>query len=518
MNDKQLSSAVPQALMSSAAYPHPTEDIRLVETHLSWVFLTGEFVYKVKKPLSYSFVDFSTLALREHFCAEELRLNRRFNTEIYLDVIPIVADEDIGLRIGDPKESDLAMDWAVKMRQFDPSAQADVLLSRQQLHVDELHTFGMHLAEQHDALPVVSGDYEPIAPMLANFDSLKQVDAVSIHADKIVANEQYTRSLITDFRELLMQRHRTGHVRECHGDLHLSNIVRLDAGLSAFDCLEFSEELRNIDTANDIAFLFMDCLVKQRPDLAYTFIDGYLDTSGDYAGAELLPLFSIYRSMVRAKVAALRLEQVPDDTVSAEKLAAHIDWACEQSKREAGHLILMHGYSGAGKSFWAKQLVPRVNAIRIRSDVLRKTQAGMSPQQRSDLAVGEAMYSTDSSESVYRNMAKHAARLLSGGENVVIDATCLRAAQRALFYRVAEDASAACTVVALTASQQVLEQRIRQRSADGADPSDADTTVLAWQQQNADPLTDAEPVIRFDTENDSLTMLLAELKVAAARD
>ena len=515
MNEPLEHPSLVQALLRDSAYSHAVTKIRLVETHLSWVFLTGEYVYKVKKPLCYPFVDFSTLALRKHFCEEELLLNRRFNAELYLDVLPIVKNGENGLRVAAAGESNEIVDWAVQMRQFDPSAQADVLLANDQLNVEEVRQFGAHLAKQHETLPISKEAYDPVEPITANFDSLKGSSAANPFAKKLADIARHARKSVEESRQVLQDRHHQGFVRECHGDLHLSNIVRMETGLRAFDCLEFNKDLRTIDIANDIAFLFMDCLVRERADLAYAFIDGYLDTGGDYSGAELLSLFSSYRSMVRAKVAGLRLEQAPDDSSALEKLTKHIEWAHNQSRRAVGDILIMHGYSGAGKSYWASQLVPHLGAIRIRSDVLRKTRAGVSTHQRLGLGVGEAMYSTTTSESVYAAITDHAAKLVQSGERVIIDATSLRLEQRQPFYELANRLGANCRLVAFTARQEVLLQRIQQRGASDDDPSDANADVLAWQQAHTDPLGALEPVIEFDTENGSLETLLDLLQHSA---
>ena len=511
MNETAKDSLLVEALLTEGAYAHPVNEIRLVETHLSWVFLTGDYVYKVKKPLRYPFVDFSTLALRKHFCEEELRLNRRFNTEIYLDVVPIIKHGDNGFRVVDNADETTVVDWAVRMRQFNTAAQADVLLANHELDVEELTRFGEHLAQQHAALPISDAPYDPVGPIKDNFDSLKRSGVTANFSEKLSAIEAHAAKTIAELQQALETRHERGFVRECHGDLHLSNIVRLKDGLRAFDCLEFNPQLSTIDIANDLAFLFMDCMVRKRADLAYAFLDGYLDTSGDYAGAELLTVFAAYRSMVRAKVAALRLEQVPAESSTLDKLTTHISWAYDLSRWGIGNILLMHGFSGSGKSYWAKQLVPRLGAIRIRSDVLRKNRAGVASRERLGLGVGEAMYSATSSQAVYAAMTAHADRLVRNGETVIIDATSLRFEQRKVFYDLAETLHAKCRVVALTASQEVLLRRIRQRTARDDDPSDADAAVLTWQQAHADPFEIFEPVIRFNTEDASLEMLLEAL-------
>ncbi len=501
---------LPAALQQPAAYPHPVEAVTLIETHMSWVFLTGSFAYKVKKPVRFDFVDFSDPAARKHFCEEELRLNRQFAPELYLDVLPLVAVAPGGVRIGGPDERDRAVGWAVRMVQFDPALQADRLLDAGTLAVEELDAFGRALARQHADLPVPDS-YDPVAPILGNFATLRSVSSADPYADRLSRLEAHAGDTAARQAELLNERFQSGCVRECHGDLHLSNMVRLEDGLRAFDCLEFDATLRYTDVMCDTAFLFMDCHARGRADLAYAFIDGYLDTSGDYEGALTLPLFARYRSMVRAKVAALRLSQVPDDTLAASRLAHHVQWTETMANRGTGRLIIMCGVSGSGKSFWARQLVPALGAVRIRSDVLRKVRHGLTAQADSNSAVASDLYASDRSAALYAAMAGLATRLLQAGENVIVDAACLVRARRDMLVQAAHTAGADCSIVHLTAERPVLEARMQARAAEGTDPSEADAAVLAWQLEHADFPT-SEEAITMDSETLTLAALLAVLR------
>ncbi|MGR8949363.1 MAG: bifunctional aminoglycoside phosphotransferase/ATP-binding protein [Gammaproteobacteria bacterium] len=501
------SSQLPESLMAADAYPHPVQQIRLVETHLSWVFLTGSYVYKIKKPLRLPFVDFSTLDLRKHFCEQELRLNQRFDNNIYLGVVPLIRSQGGRLKIGAPNEAAGAVDFAVKMHQFDSQCQADELLARGELKCEEMTSFGEALAHQYTSMPNYEGDYAPGTAILANFDTLQATPSSKRFSRELARLAAQAKGDLATNEALLRERYIEGKVKDCHGDLHLSNIVRLDNGLRAFDCLEFDQQLRTIDTVCDIAFLFMDCLVRERADLAYAFLDGYLNVSGDYTGASLLPLFAAYRSIVRAKVAALRLEQSPQDESTANKLSRHIEWAYRQIDRPVGKLIITHGYSGSGKSYWAAQLVSTINAIRIRSDVLRKTRAQIPTIARPELKLGEALYSTQTSDQLYAEMVELSRALLSAGENVIVDATCLRRAHREGFYRMANELAAPHVLVSFDAPVEILESRISKRNATGKDPSDADVDVLHWQIQHAEPLARQEPIAIFDSENSSLKSL-----------
>jgi len=502
---------LPQALLAPSAYTHATDQIELIETHMSWLFLTGDYVYKVKKTVQFSFVDFSTLARRKFYCDEEIRLNRRFAADIYLQVLPVIIAADGELKLGTSQDKALAVEWAVQMVQFKQELQADRLLDNNLLQTAELVRFGQDLATQHRQLPEVTCEYSAATPMLDNFASLADSPSTEPFANELAELLAYLHSELKKFNDLLQARQRQGYVRECHGDLHLSNMVRTEDGLCAFDCLEFDADLRNIDVLCDAAFLVMDCLTRERPDLAYAFIDGYLEISGDYAGLQILPLFTAYRSMVRAKVAALRLDQAPTDDVAAAKLSCHIQWALAQQHKPTGKLFIMCGVSGTGKSYWAARLVQALGAIRIRSDVLRKISHGLDPDAHTTSEVGEGLYSAATSDETYQAMANVAEELLRRGECVIIDAASLRAEQRQKLYSAAQAANAQCTVLHLQADRKVLERRISQRRRLNQDPSEADARVLAWQLTHQDEPGDAEPVITIDTTELKLQQLLSAI-------
>ncbi len=498
---------LPGALTNPAAYPHECREVRLIETHMSWLFLTGEFAYKVKKPIHFDFVNFSSVALRRHFCEEELRLNRRFAPDLYLGVATIVAADGRLVVTDDPDHPD-AVEWAVRMRQFDPDAQADKLLDDNLLTLDELRRFGSSIASQHRDITPHPGAYDAAGPMRDNFTTLCALPCSHPYEETLAALREHLEREIARLEPEFERRQHDHHVKECHGDLHLSNMVRLESGLCAFDCLEFDAELRNIDVMCDAGFLLMDCLVRGRGDLGYAFIDGYLNVSGDYAGAALLPVFADYRSMVRAKVAGLRLDQAPQDPEAAAKLKRHLEWSAGRMARPPGRLLIMCGVSGTGKSHWAEQLVTALPAIRIRSDVLRKVQAGMQVAETSGADIGAGIYSDDKSTDLYVEMAAMAQALLACGEHVIIDAACLHAAKRQRLYAAAEAVKAECTLLHLTGEPDLLHARIAGRNAAGNDPSEADGKVLEWQLEWAEPPGDDEPSISVDTSNLTLPDLL----------
>jgi aminoglycoside phosphotransferase family enzyme/predicted kinase len=511
-------------LLNESAYPHPCSGIDVVETHISWVLLTGEFVYKIKKPVQFSFVDFSTLELRRHFCEEELRCNRRFAPSLYLGLVRITRRDGSLVMDGDSaaQGGGEAEEWAVKMRQFPPEAQLDRLLARSALTPRMLDDFGRTLALQHRELPsrrLDAADLEArvLAPVRDNFRDLENLDWLAGERDLLDRTRQASEALAEGLRGRLAQRLEAGETRECHGDLHLSNLVALEDGVCAFDCLEFDPDLRWIDPQSDVAFLFMDCLVRHRADLGYAFVDGYLGTSGDYAGATLLGFYAAYRAMVRAKVSALRRDQADAVDVPAleRKVIEHIRWAGARLTGPPGRLVLMCGLSGSGKSFLARRLVPRLPALRLRSDVARKVRAGLAPEQPASAAVGEGLYAPERTEALYDWLARITTQLLRGGEHVIVDATFLDAGRRQAFFDAAARAQADAVIVLCDAPLDVLESRIRQRAEAGGDPSDADLEVLAHQRRQFE--LPEHDVLRIDTSEPLDDTGLTELAAALTR-
>lgn len=485
---------LPDALSDPAAYPHPCAAIRRVETHISWVFLTGEFAYKLKKPLDLGFLDFTTLARREFYCREELRCNRRFAPDLYLDCVPVSRAADGSVRIAGSGET---VDWAVKMREFDVDEQADHVLGRGELEAPLLRRFAARLATIHAAAPAPPAAVERFgaaavaAPVMDNFRELERLCGDPGQAAALARVRAWTERCHARLRETFDARALNGSIRECHGDLHLANLVRRDGELTAFDCIEFSEQLRTIDPVCDLAFLFMDCAVRGRDDLAYALLDAYLDASADYAGAATLRYYAVYRSLVRAKIAALRARQ-GDEADSAAQVAAHLDWADRASNTRAVTLVLMCGVSGSGKSWLAERLAPALPALRLRSDIARMAMS--APED------AEARYSPAAREAVYTRLGEYATVLLAGGDTVIVDATFADRAGRARFAALARAAGATCVVVHCTAARATLEERITRREAEGRDASEATLAVLHRQLDRFEVPAGEECVLTLATD------------------
>ena len=482
-----------RSLLQARAYAHPVENVRVLDTHISWVLLTGDFAYKIKKPIRLAFLDYSTLAKRKHCCELELQLNRRWAPDIYLDVVPICGsfEEPIVGGEGAPIE------YAVKMVQFPQSAQFDSQLAAGLLVNKDMVDLAETVARVHAAVPVygaLSGAAFLAAvrkAMLDNFDYLQK----SASEDDVRRLEAWTRQSLDEHGELVTARYDAGRVRECHGDLHLRNLVRLPSGVTPYDCVEFSVELRNIDVISDVSFLVMDLVARGEQRLAYAFINRYLECSGDYEGVALLGLYLVYHALIRAKIAVIRSIERSHDTARRhdEREAAHY---CAVARRwvdaDAPRLIIMHGYSGSGKTWLSRQLMLRLPAIRVRSDIERKRMQGLQETERTGAAPGQGMYGPDVSAGVYERLDGLARTILEARHNVIVDAAFLDRTERDRIRDLAGRVGSEFAIVSARAAHEKLELRVEDRHRSGSDPSDANIDVLRYEFDHADPLGDDE--------------------------
>jgi aminoglycoside phosphotransferase family enzyme/predicted kinase len=490
------------ALLSPAAYAHPVGRIECLETHISWVILTGEFAYKIKKPVDLGFLDFRTLEQRRHFCEEELRLNRAWASRLYLDVVPIV-EVDGGVRVDGEGEP---VDYAVRMRQFDQAMRLDHLVDAGRLTVDDVLELAEEIARRHIAARRVSPDpHLRVTTERLIWDNFRELqgEVPDVFLRRL---ESWMRRAIERHEALLGDRIGSGWYRECHGDLHLANIVRLPEGIRAFDCIEFSRELRQIDVVADYAFLTMDFIARGSVGYAYTFVNRYLEKTGDYDGARLLPLYLLYRAMVRAKVAAIGSEQHRtrnDNAGDRHTLRRYCALARALVSERRPLLVLMTGLSGSGKTWLSTRLVPLLPALRLRSDLERRRQFDLAESAHSDSGIATGIYDPGVSSAVYDHLLDSAADLLDAGINVILDAAFLDAGNRLRARRVAEAHGVRCVTIRTVADPATLRERLQRRAGTG-DASEADNRVLRYQLDTVDPLTprEREMTLTVDTEDE----------------
>lgn len=514
--------ALVRALMNPAAYPHPVKEIRLLETHISYVLLTGQFAYKIKKAVNPGFLDFTRLAQRRFFCDEELRLNRRLAPDLYLEVVAICGSP-AGIYIDGAGQ---AVEYAVKMREFPQSALLDRCLSEGQLTPAQIDMLADRVAHFHAqaARAGAGDDYgTPTAvwlPVSQNFNQLREelpvVPGEGSDLASLNALESWTRDEYVRLRRFLTARKYDGFVRECHGDLHLGNIAWIDDAPQIFDCIEFNANLRWIDVMSEVAFLVMDLEERGYPDYARRFLNRYLENTGDYAGLQALPFYLVYRALVRAKVASLRSTQ--EGGVAGQEQGAlcaqYLAYAHRARTPKRPWLLLMHGLSGAGKTTVSQRIVERTGAVRLRSDVERKRLCGMHPLARGTAAVDAGIYDAETTRATYQCLDQLARQVIEAGFRVVVDASSLQSWQRELIRSQARAQSVPFRLLSCRASRSSLRDRLVAREKAGNDPSDAGVAVLQHQLRSSEPLTVAEKVDTWfvDSEDEALDGILRLIK------
>jgi len=481
--------ALARWMMCSDAYPHAAPEVQCIETHISWVFLAGDLAYKVRKPVRFDFVDFSTLAARRADCEEELRLNRPLAPGLYLDVVPITL-ADGGVRVGGPGAP---VDYAVRMRRF---PQQDLMAARIRagtINAAQVDALALRLADFHQGAPraaVGDGYGTPARIRRTMEECLSGIADQDGNDDLACRLGSALRGRAQALGGRFEARLRTGHVRECHGDLHLGNVVVLDDEAQPFDCLEFNAGLRWIDTISDIAFLFMDLIHHGRRDLAYRLLNAYLERGGDYAGLALLPFYAAMRALVRARVA---LERVRQAGKAEENAAARVRQADEYRAllalaealltQRRGAIVLMHGLSGSGKSTVAARLAERGGMIRVRADVERKRAASPPPG---------GWYAPAATARTYGRLLAACRLGARAGFPMIADATFLERGRRDRFARQAARAGTPFVIVDCHASLDTLRARVEARARARNDPSDADVAVLERQVLAQEPLAPEE--------------------------
>ncbi len=482
--------ALMQALMSAEHWPQGGADRRRIDTHISTVILAGDTAYKIKKPLDLGFLDFLSLESRRKACLEELRLNGRLAPSVYQTVCAITGPIESPRIDGDGE----VIDWAVQMRRFDP----DAILSNPAtpLTAQIIDALADRVAEFHRTAAVCDPDEAfgspdaAFGPMLQNF---KQIIAFGAADEQRLAGlNEWTTIQRDTLTPLLQQRKRDGHTRECHGDLHLGNVALIDGQPVVFDAIEFNAGLRWIDTINDLAFMTMDLQERGETAFKYRLLDRYLQHTGDYAALKLLGFYEVYRAMVRAKIAAIRLQQPLNDVEHSEVMATfnrYVALAETLTQEGSGALVIMMGVSGSGKSYAAQHLADGLPAVRVRSDVERKRLLGVDARQD---ATALGAYSADLTERTYDCLRSRAREIIDAGYVAIADATFLQREKRAPFQALAKELGVPYVIVDCDAPVEVLQQRIVARQDDAANVSDADLQVLEKQLAAREPLTEQE--------------------------
>ncbi len=495
-----------KSLQNPVLFDHPVIKFEVIETHISWVLLTGQYAYKIKKPVNFGFLDFSTLEKRQFYCNEELRLNRRLAPKLYLEVITISGSE-LNPEIN---SSGPVIEYAVKMLQFPQDTQLDRLLINHRLNKEIMVLLANKIANFHLTINTIDtnsdfGNFEHVRqPVLDNFlhirTNIKNKDILS----RLTLIENWSKQQFERWSDLINQRKEGGFVRECHGDMHLRNIAFWDNEIIIFDCIEFNKNFYWIDVISEIAFLIMDLDDRNQERLALRFLNHYLEITGDYGGLKLLRFYKVYRALVRAKVNALRIGQEniesPEYKETTNEFLQYIDLANQYIQPNNPCLLINHGLSGSGKSFCTSLILDKYPAIKIRSDVERKRLFKMTQADDSSTSVGHGIYTKKATEKVYAHMVDLAEGLLTEGYSVVIDAANLKSEQRQLFAELGKSLNIPFVILNYHADVNILKERVYQRSKHQKDASDATIDVLEHQINNYIPLSTEEKTITVDID------------------
>jgi aminoglycoside phosphotransferase family enzyme/predicted kinase len=497
-----------RALMTPDAYPHPADDIRLHETHISWVILAGAYAYKVKKPVNLGFLDFSTAERRAAACAEEVRLNRRLSPDIYLGVVQIVerdgnyfvggsgrlggtgggAPDRRGLGNHAAKASwgspILKVEPVVQMRRLPEAGMLPNLLAAGAVDARLVRRIARRVAAFHARAATGPGvdEYGSLTTVRANWEEnftqmVPFIDRV-LPAALNHTIRAYVERFLSEQAGLFERRVQEGRIREGHGDLHAASICVVDGRPRFFDCLEFNPRFRCADVAAEVAFLAMDLTHFGRADLAQAFVGAYIRASGDAELAQLLDFYACYRAYVRGKVRCLRLTEpgltpAEEGRVRAEA-RAYFDLAWSYAGGLPRPMLLMTmGLPASGKSSLARALAGRLGFVQISSDVVRKQLAGLQPTERGDATVNEGLYAPAMTRRTYAALRRRAARWLRLGRSVVLDATYGRAVERARVRQLATRLGVPLTIFLCRTDEATIIARLAARNQNVSEISDA---------------------------------------------
>lgn len=499
-----------RSLLKPSAYPEQTESVELVQTHVSYIFLTDRFAYKVKKPVDFGFLNFSTLDRRRFYCNEEVRLNRRLCPAIYLGVAE-VRETPGGAGFSNDGR---IIDYAVKMKRLPAERMLDRLLSEGKVSVNEIRAIARVIGEFHRNAERSSeiDDCGGIGTIRANweenFRQTRQFAGDTLSSRDLRFIEEWVERFIRDNADIFVRRVDGGFIRDCDGDIHMENIcLEADGGICIFDCIEFNTRFRYGDTAADIAFLLMDFDLNRRPDFCGPFIEEYRQTTGDSGVTEVLDFYKVYRAYIRGKVESMRLldPQIPaaDKEAARERSRRYFRLARGYIAREAltPSLILTCGLTGTGKSLTARELAFDLGLEIVSSDVVRKELAGLAPtEHRAGDRYGEGIYTDTCTDRTYRALLEQAEAALAAGRGIIVDATFRRRTDRDRFRRLAVRHGAHFHLIHAICPEEFARKRLEARQGHAGEASDGRWDIYLLQKDDFDtPADDEAGLIRIDT-------------------
>lgn len=487
------------------------------ETHISWLFFAGDRVYKVKKPVDLGFLDFSTRERREHFCREELRLNRRLAGDIYVEVVPITREPDGAFVVGGTGEVE---DWAVEMVRLPDAFMLDRLLDEGTVDNQLIERLARLLVDFHRDADTGPGVDEHGAPeaVTANLrDTLDELKPFAADAQdtpdsglRVISSALLTflrlrvERALAAHADTLRRRVEQGRIRDGHGDLHAANICAQPERLVAYDCIEFTPRFRCGDVAADLAFLAMDFDLRGFRGFSRYLVRRYAALSGDDGLLEVMDLYKTYRALVRAKVECLRAREASpgsEQRDAAVTHARHYVFLAATYHLPAG-LVLTCGLPGSGKSTLAQQVSPAFEALVLRSDVRRKQLAGLPPSTRARAEFGTGLYTPEAIDHTYQVLLDEAITALERGRSVVVDATFSDPRHRRLFLDAAVRLNHPASLLYIDAPDETIRARLALRAHETGEASDASESVYEHALESFSTPDDVHPALRIDVRPD----------------
>jgi aminoglycoside phosphotransferase family enzyme/predicted kinase len=514
-----------EAMSRTDFYPHRPPAVDLLQTHISFIFIAGDLVYKVKKSVNYGFLDFTSLEKRRHFCREELRLNRRLAPEVYLDVVEISEDATGNLIMGPGVRT---VEYAVRMKRIPEEGMLKKLIAHQEADISIMAGVAQRLADFHQK-----------AETGGEIDAIGSIETIKVNHDENFAQTEayinrslpsYQFNFIKDYvnrflavrEDLFRKRTREHRIRDCHGDLHLEHICRMDDAIIIFDCIEFNERFRYEDVAAEISFLSMDLDYNGYPEWGEAFVSAYIDYSRDRDIRMLLNFYKCYYAYVRGKVISFRMDDkaIPAaERVAAQQTAAsYFDLAYTYAARlEKPALILTCGLIGTGKSVIARNIGPRLGANIIRSDVLRKELLDIRPDERHFEDFGAGIYTDAISAQTYRQTLQKAREMLEAGQPVIIDASFRRREERENAAALARQLKADFFIIECTSPDEEIKTRLEKRLLKKGEASDGRWEIYVDQKNHYERIDEFgdETHIVIDTNRkreESMNAALTALK------
>lgn len=492
-------------------YPHKPDAVELIQTHISYVFIAGDIVYKVKKPVNFGFLDFTSLDKRKFYCDEELRLNKRLAPSIYLDVVPIAQDSQGNIF---PGTGEKVIDYAVRMKKLPLDKMLKTLLANGRADEKVMDAVANKIAAFHKVAET-GGRIDEMGGIATirhnheeNFTQTYNYINITIPEYQYNFIKDYVENFLTDNKSLLKKRVVDSKIRDCHGDLHLEHICIADE-IIIFDCIEFNERFRFGDVAAEVAFLTMDLDYNGYPEQAESFVKSYLKYSNDADMIMLLNFYRCYYAYVRGKVTSFRLDQKDISANERSQVVKTAKRYFDLAYTYAVHLekpvlILTAGLMGCGKSYQARHLAARLGARTIRTDVLRKELLNINPTDRHNEDFGRGIYSDDISRLTYDKAYELAQSEIKSGKPVIIDASFKRRSERQKAVQMAQRLNIPFYVIECTCRDEIVKMRLDKRVQEKTNASDGRWEIFQEQKNDFDEINEiaAENYFKIDTSED----------------